>query len=128
MSATPLTREEVVEFLSRLTPLEVRALVLELEERWAIERPYHGTTPIDTTMGMPAVDEYVVTLVDPGPQRVAVMKRLREALGCGLVEARALVDGAPSPVLDMAERGRAEALMAALREVGARVELREKVW
>ncbi|MEZ4454525.1 MAG: ribosomal protein L7/L12 [Nannocystaceae bacterium] len=125
---TTTTREEVVDFLSRLNPLEVRALVLELEDRWGIERPHDGAPPL-LVMGVPlAFPEYEVILVAPGPRRVQVMRALRELLGGSLADVRALVDGGPRRLLDRAELARAEALAAALRAVGATIEVKEEVW
>ena len=67
--------------------------------------------------------EYDVVLKDAGAQKVAVIKAVKEITGLGLGEAKAIVDGAPKPVLEKANKEDAEAAKKALEEAGATVEL-----
>lgn len=65
--------------------------------------------------------EFTVELTAAGDQKVKVIKAVREATGLGLKEAKAVVDGAPAPVKEGVSKEEAEALKAALEEVGASV-------
>ena len=68
--------------------------------------------------------EFTVELTAVGDQKVKVIKAVREATGLGLKEAKAVVDGAPAPVKEDVSKEDAEALKAALEEVGASVTLK----
>ena len=68
--------------------------------------------------------EFTVVLKEIGPEKIKVIKGVREITGLGLKEAKALVDGAPSNVKEGCEKAEAEALKAQLEEVGAVVELK----
>lgn len=122
-----VTREQVIAYLSQLSRPELRELILDLEERWGIERPYVGE-PVEVTMGMPyGYDpEFALVLLDPGPKPVQVMKALRERLGLGLREVKALVDGAPTATVEDLTLDRAHELRRAVTEAGGRAEIRER--
>ena len=68
--------------------------------------------------------EFTVVLKEVGDNKIKVIKAVREATGLGLKEAKALVDGAPANVKENVEKAEADALKAALEEVGAVVELK----
>ena len=67
--------------------------------------------------------EFTVTLKEVGAQKVAVIKAVKEITGLGLGEAKAIVDGAPAPVLEKVSKDEAEAAKKKLEEAGATVEL-----
>ncbi|MEO5499099.1 MAG: 50S ribosomal protein L7/L12, partial [Candidatus Saccharimonadales bacterium] len=67
--------------------------------------------------------EFTVTLKEAGSQKVAVIKAVKELTGLGLGEAKAIVDGVPSPVKEKVSKEDAEAAKKALEEAGATVEL-----
>src|SRR4029079_17218601 len=67
--------------------------------------------------------EYDVVRKDAGAQKVAVIKAVKDITNLGLGEAKALVDGAPKPVLEKAKKEDAEAAQKALEDAGATVEL-----
>lgn len=122
-----LTKDQVIAYLSALQPSELQDLILELEDHWGIERlavptiePLMGM-PID--MGMPAGFDVVLTAA--GSRRLEVMKVLRQILGLGLREVKAMVDATGPVVLrsDL-DRGHAVEIANKLRGVGAEVEVR----
>lgn len=116
--------------LVELTVLEVNELGNILKEEYGIEpaaaavaavaAPAAGT---DGSAGADEKSEFDVILKDPGAQKVAVIKAVKEITGLGLGEAKAIVDGAPKPVLEKAKKDDAEAAKKALEEAGASVEL-----
>jgi large subunit ribosomal protein L7/L12 len=125
-----VAREDVVAYLSRLSPAELQELLLELEDRWGMEPVY--TEPEYVIMGAPldgpfvemGIPEFDVVLVWAGPRRVQVMKALREAVTTlSLAEVMVLVDQTPSVVMRGVHR-EVHALRMALEELGAKVEIR----
>ena len=68
--------------------------------------------------------EFTVVLAEVGAEKIKVIKAVREITGLGLKEAKAVVDGAPSPIKEGVEKGEADAIKAQLEEVGAKVELK----
>ena len=111
--------------------------VLEVNELKTILKDEHGIEPAAAAVavagpaaggdaGAPAADEkseYDVILKDAGAQKVAVIKAVKDITGLGLGEAKAVVDGAPKPVLEKAKKEDAEAAKKTLEEAGATVEL-----
>lgn len=123
----PVTREQVVDYLTALSPEQLRELIVELEDLWSIERPA-TVEPRYVTMGValdgPELPVWSVILLDTGPQRIAVVKALREHSARSLSELKALVDAAPSEIAIELPRTEAEALHDRLVALGAKVELR----
>ena len=68
--------------------------------------------------------EFTVVLAEVGPEKIKVIKAIREITGLGLKEAKAVVDGAPSNVKEDVEKAEADAIKAQLEEVGAKVEFK----
>ena len=127
-SAVAVTREQVIEYLSALTPERLRDLIVELEDIWGIERSVCSPSGDDsevfllTNVGPVA---WEVVLLEPGPQRVAVIRAVREGSpSLSLGEARALVDSVPVAVREGLDRYEAHELLERLRALGAVVELR----
>ncbi len=120
--------KKLAEQLVNLTVLEVNELGTILKDEYGIEPAAAAVAvaaaPADA--GAPAADEkteFDVILKDAGAQKVAVIKAVKELTGLGLGEAKAVVDGAPKPVLEKAKKEDAEAAKKALEEAGATVEL-----
>ena len=121
--------KKLSEQLVNLTVLEVNELGTILKDEYGIE-PAAAAVAVAAAPaadgGAPAADEkseYDVVLKDAGAQKVAVIKAVKEITGLGLGEAKAIVDGAPKPVLEKANKEDAEAAKKALEEAGATVEL-----
>lgn len=120
--------KKFAEQLVGLTVLEVNELGNILKEEYGIE-PAAAAVAVAGPAGgdaAPAADEkseYDVILKDAGAQKVAAIKAVKEITGLGLGEAKAIVDGAPKPVLEKAKKEDAEAAKKALEEAGCTVEL-----
>jgi len=120
--------KKLAEELTKLTVLEVNELKTILKDEYGIEP---AAAAVAVAAG-PAADagpaaeektEFTVTLKDAGAQKVAVIKAVKEITGLGLGEAKALVDNAPSAILEKAGKDDAENAKKALEEAGAAVEL-----
>ena len=120
--------KKIAEQLVGLTVLEVNELGTILKDEYGIEPAAAAAVVAAAPAGdaAPAAEEkseYDVVLKDAGAQKVAVIKAVKDITGLGLGEAKAIVDGAPKPVLEKAKKEDAEAAKKALEEAGATVEL-----
>lgn len=122
--------KKIAEQLVGLTVLEVNELSTILKEEYGIEPAAAAVAvaagPAAGGDAAPAADEkseYDVILKDAGAQKVAVIKAVKDLTGLGLGEAKAIVDGAPKPVLEKAKTEDAESAKKTLEEAGATVEL-----
>ncbi len=120
--------KKLAEELTKLTVLEVNELKNVLKDEYGIE-PAAAAVAVaaapagDAAPAAEAKTEFTVTLKDAGSQKVAVIKAVKDITGLGLGEAKAIVDGAPAPVKEKANKEEAEAAKKALEEAGATVEL-----
>ena len=115
-----LNIENIVAELETATILELSELVKAIEEKFDVS----AAAPVAGPAAGGAAEEqteFTVELTAAGDQKVKVIKAVREATGLGLKEAKAVVDGAPAPVKEAVSKEEAEALKAALEEVGASV-------
>ncbi|HLZ14658.1 MAG TPA: 50S ribosomal protein L7/L12 [Candidatus Saccharimonadales bacterium] len=121
--------KKLAEDLTKLTVLEVNELKTILKDEYGIEPAAAAVAvaaPAAGDGGAAAADEkaeWDVILKDAGAQKVAVIKAVKDLTGLGLGEAKAVVDGAPKPVLEKAKKEDAESAKKALEEAGATVEL-----
>jgi large subunit ribosomal protein L7/L12 len=120
--------KKLAEELTGLTVLEVNELKNILKDEYGIEPAaaavaVAGPAAGDAAPAEEAKSEYDVILKDAGAQKVAVIKAVKDITSLGLGEAKALVDGAPKPVLEKAKKEDAEAAKKTLEEAGATVEL-----
>ncbi|MCA0227950.1 50S ribosomal protein L7/L12 [Patescibacteria group bacterium] len=115
--------------LTSLTVLEVNELKNVLKDEYGIEPAAAAVAVAGPAAGGDAAaaadekTEFTVTLKDAGAQKVAVIKAVKEITGLGLGEAKALVDNAPSAILEKAGKDDAENAKKSLEEAGASVEL-----
>ncbi|MBR3220395.1 50S ribosomal protein L7/L12 [Candidatus Saccharibacteria bacterium] len=122
--------KKLAEELVNLTVLEVNELKNTLKDEYGIE-PAAAAVAVaagpaaggDAAAADEAKSEYNVVLKDAGAQKIAVIKAVKEAIGLGLGEAKAIVDGAPATVKEAVKADEAEAMKKALEEAGATVEL-----
>jgi large subunit ribosomal protein L7/L12 len=125
------TKEEILDSISNMTVLELKELLDAFEEKFEVT----AAAPVAVAAaGAPAAgggeaaaeeqDEFDVILAGPGPQKIQVVKVVKDLLGVGLKDAKDLVDSAPKPLLEKASKDDAEAAKAKLEEVGADVELK----
>ena len=110
--------------IKEATIIELNDLVKAIEEEFGVT----AAAPVAVAAGPAAAaeekTEFDVELTNAGAGKIKVIKVVREATGLGLKEAKELVDGAPSVVKEGASKEDAEALKAALEEVGATVTLK----
>lgn len=125
-----ITKEQVFEFIDKMTILEMSRFIKDFEERYDVT----AAVPIAVaalaggaaTAGA-AVEEktsFDVILVSSGEKKIQVIKVVREITSLGLKEAKELVDGAPKPVKTGLSKDEAEAVKAKLVEQGATVEIK----
>ena len=119
-----LTTEEFIAAIKELSVVELNDLVKAVEEEFGVSAAA-GVVVAAGAAAAPAEEktEFDVELTDVGPNKIKVIKVVREATGLGLKEAKELVDGAPSKVKEGVAKEEAEALKKALEEAGAEVEL-----
>lgn len=123
--------QEVLEIVKGMTVLELAELVKAFEEEFGVSAaaPVAVATAPGAAAAAPAAEvaeqtEFDVILTAVGPNKIQVIKVVREITGLGLKEAKDLVDGAPKPVKEKVAKGDAEAIKAKLTEVGASVDVK----
>lgn len=121
-------QKKIVDELNKLSALELSQIVKHLEDEWGVSAAAPAAAAAAAPAGEAAAPadektEFTVTLQDAGTQKVAVIKAVKEITGLGLGEAKAIVDGAPAPVKEKANKEEAEAAKKLLEEAGATVEL-----
>ena len=123
----------IVEELSKLTVLEAADLVKQLETKWGVSAAAPvavaaagGAAAGGAAPATAAKDTFDVILVSaPADKKIAAIKAVREIkAGLGLAEAKALVEGAPKPVLEGANKADSDAAKKKLEEAGAKVEVK----
>lgn len=126
----PKEFEKLMAELDKMSALEISKFVKFLEEHWGVSAAAPAiavaAAPAAGGEAAPAVEEkseYDVILKDPGAQKVAVIKAVKDLTGLGLGEAKAIVDSAPKPVLEKAKKDDADNAKKVLEEAGATVEL-----
>jgi large subunit ribosomal protein L7/L12 len=124
-----ITKDQVIEWLSGQTVLEVSELVKDLEEKWGVS----AAAPVAVAAaGAPAgdapaaeeKDEFDVILTEAGASKINVIKEVRALTGLGLKEAKELVESAPKPVKEGATKDEAEEVKKKLEAAGAKAELK----
>ena len=122
-----MDKDQIIEALKGLSILEINELVKACEEEFGVSAAAAVVAAPGAAGGAAAEEEqteFTVVLKEVGDNKIKVIKAVREATGLGLKEAKALVDGAPANVKENVEKAEADALKAALEEVGAVVELK----
>ena len=121
-----LTTAEFIEAIKELTVLELNDLVKACEEEFGVSAAA-GAVVVAAGPAAAAEEEkfeFDVELTEVGPNKVKVIKVVREITGLGLKEAKDLVDGAPKIVKDAAQKAEAEDIKAKLEAEGAKVTLK----
>ena len=121
-----MTTEEFIEAIKELSVLELNDLVKACEEEFGVSAA--AGVVVAAAGGDAAAaeekDEFDVELTEVGPNKVKVIKVVREATGFGLKEAKELVDGAPKIVKEAADKATAEDIKTKLEAEGAKVTLK----
>ncbi len=121
-----MTIQEIVEEIKTKTVVELNELVKALEEEFGVSAAA-AVVAGPAAEAVPAAEEkteFTVVLKEVGANKIAVIKAVREATGLGLMEAKALVEGAPANVKENISKEDANALKTALEAAGAVVELK----
>lgn len=122
-------KDQVVEFLSNLTVMQMADLVKELEDKWGVEAAAAVVAGPAAGGGDAAAaeekTEFDVVLKSFGDKKINVIKALRQCMqGLGLKEAKEMVESAPSNLKEGVSKEEAEELAKPLREAGADVEIK----
>jgi large subunit ribosomal protein L7/L12 len=126
-------QEQLITTLENMTVLELNTLVKQLEDRWGVS----AAAPVAVGVATAAAGggaatatadeeqtEFDVMLTEVGPNKIQVIKAVRELTSLGLKEAKDVVDGAPKAVKQAVAREEADAAKAKLEEAGATVEIK----
>ena len=123
-----ITKEQVIEWLSGQSVLDLAALVKDLEGKWGVSAAaaVSAAPAAAAAAAAPAEaqTEFTVILKEAGANKIGVIKEVRAITGLGLKEAKDLVEGAPKPVKENAPKAEAEEIKKKLEAAGAKVELK----
>ena len=122
-----MTNEEVIDFLSTLSVLEISKLVKALEEKWGVSAAAPvaaAAAPAAAAAVVEEKTEFDVILTDFGANKIGVIKEVRTITGLGLKDAKDLVEGAPKPVKQAVSKDEAAKLKEQLEKAGAKVEVK----
>jgi len=126
-----ITKDQVINWLSSQSVLEIAGLVKDLEAKWGVS----AAAPVAVAAAGPAAagpaaapaeekTEFTVMLVEAGPNKIGSIKEVRAITGLGLKEAKDLVEGAPKAVKEGVSKAEAEEIKKKLEAAGAKVELK----
>jgi large subunit ribosomal protein L7/L12 len=130
-----LTQDDLLEAIDKMTVLELSEFIKRFEERYGVTAaapvavaaaPAAGGAAGGEPTAAAAEEqtEFTATLTEIGPNKIPVIKVVRELTGLGLKEAKDLVDASPKPVKEGVTKDEAEKIKAALEEQGAKVEIK----
>jgi large subunit ribosomal protein L7/L12 len=125
-----VSKDEILDAISKMTLLEVMELVSDMEEKFGVTAaaPVAVAAAPAGAAAAPAVEEkteFTVTLKEyPADKKVTVIKVIREITGLGLKEAKDLVEGAPSTVKEAVSKADSDAMKKKLEDAGAKVEIK----
>lgn len=123
-----VTKEDVIDFISNISVLELSELIKEFEEKFGVS----AAAPVAVAAGGAAVaevaveeqTEFDVILASIGSEKIKVIKEVRALTGLGLKEAKTLVESAPAPLKEAITKEEAEEIKAKVEAVGAAVEIK----
>jgi large subunit ribosomal protein L7/L12 len=127
-----VTADQLLEAFEKMTVLELSEFKKKFEDKFGVTAA--APVAVAAAAGAPAAaeaapaaeeqTEFSAVLVEIGPNKIPVIKVVRELTGLGLKEAKDLVDASPKPVKEGVNRDEAEKIKAALEEQGAKVEIK----
>ena len=127
-----ITKDQVVEWLSGQSVIEIADLVKELEDKWGVS----AAAPAAVAVAAPAgggdagdaggeeKTEFDIILTEFGGNKIAVIKEVKGITGLGLKEAKELVEGAPKPIKEGVSKDEAEEILKKLEASGAKAEIK----
>jgi large subunit ribosomal protein L7/L12 len=130
-----MTADQLIEAFEKMTVLELSEFKKKFEDKFGVTAaapmamaaaPAAGGAAAggETAAAAEEQTEFTATLTEIGPNKIPVIKVVRELTGLGLKEAKDLVDGAPGPVKEGVNREEADSIKAQLEEAGAGVEVK----
>ena len=126
-----ITKEQVIEWLSSQSVLEIAGLVKDLETKWGVSAAAPVAVAAAPAAGAAAAaapaeekTEFTGMLLESGPNKIGAIKEVRAITGLGLKEAKDLVESAPKSVKEGASKLEAEEIKKKLEAAGAKVELK----
>jgi len=129
-----MTQDDLLEAIDKMTVLELSEFIKRFEERYGVTAAAPAAVAAAPAAGggsdgaaAPAVEEqteFTATLTEIGPNKIPVIKVVRELTGLGLKEAKDVVDAAPKAVKEGVTKDEAEKIKAAIEEVGGKVEIK----
>jgi len=127
-----ITKEQIIDWLSGQSVIEIADLVKELEEKWGVSAAAPAAVAVAAPAGGGDGDggaaeektEFDVILAEQGGNKIAVIKEVRAITGLGLKEAKELVEGAPKPVKEGVSKEEAEEVAKKLEAAGAKAEVK----
>jgi len=129
-----LTQDDLLEAIDKMTVLELSDFIKRFEERYGVTAAAPAAVAAAPAAGgdagagaAPSAEEqteFNAVLTEVGPNKIPVIKVVRELTGLGLKEAKDLVDASPKPVKEGVTKDEAEKIKAALEEQGAKVEIK----
>ena len=127
--AANISKQDVIDYISSMTVLELSELVKELEQKFGVS----AAAPVAMMAAAPSAGaaeaapektEFDVILTAAGDKKIQVIKEVRAITALGLKEAKALVDGTPGKVKEGVSREEAEKIKKQLEEAGGTVEIK----
>jgi large subunit ribosomal protein L7/L12 len=124
-----VSKEDVVEFISNMSVLELSEFIKELEEKFGVSAAAPvavaaaGAAPADAAAAEEKT-EFDVILTSAGDQKIKVIKEVRAITSLGLKEAKEVVEGVPQPVKEGVSKEEAEEIKAKIEAVGGAVEIK----
>lgn len=121
-----LSKDDVLNAIAEMSVMDIVELISAMEEKFGVTAAVAAAAPAAAgpAAAVEEQDEFDVVLTSFGEKKVAVIKAVREATGLGLKEAKDLVESAPAPIKEAANKVEAEELKKKLEEAGATVELK----
>ena len=128
-----LTQDQLLDAFANMTVLELSEFKKAFEEKFGVTAaapvaaaaaPAPGAGSAEAAPAAEEQTEFAAVLAEVGPNKIPVIKVVRELTGLGLKEAKDLVDAAPKPVKEGVARDEADKIKAALEEQGAKVEIK----
>jgi large subunit ribosomal protein L7/L12 len=124
-----VSKAEILDAIAGMTVLELSEMIKEMEEKFGVSAAAAAVAAPAAGGGAPAAaveekTEFDVILSEIGPNKVNVIKAVREITGLGLKEAKDLVDGAPKPVKEAIPKADAEAAKKKLEDAGAKADVK----
>ena len=119
-----LEKVAFIEALKEMTILEIKELVDAMKEEFGIDPTAVAAAPAAAVEAVAEQTEFDVILANAGAQKIAVIKVVKEITGLGLMDAKAIVEGAPKAVKEKVSKAEAEELKEKLQAAGAAVEIK----